>query len=1590
MERNYPTAGFGDLGAAAGWRSDRSTKASLVYGSSRSPHPDSELLHRQAYAPPHPLQGYATSSRQGGVLGPPGRTLGLSGLFDTSWHHATTSGPDPAVMNLISAFESRGPQSTPSDSSLLSQFRPPSWQPTMHTQASAELFISGALQSSGSFPSTISAYRHPGSFTGRSLTPLSFQDTSTYSPSSNGFLSPHDSLLNSKTPPQSSLGYDRLLSSQTATFRGSQESPAAQNQTTSDSTSCPLPPPQFNLLSSQLPNRFSQLYNSSMFSSAVASPDAAAPQTQPASDRSVSRQDSVIKHYQRSPPSPSASLQQYGRYGGSSRYQPLVTPYQHTGMPSSPVDEQCSSTDPKPPLQREPETYQPTIQTTYTATPTISSISSSLGTEGPNGSCSTSGSSSSSSRTPHSPKSASLTLSSSKTNSNSLSAPSCQQPVPQLDPALPLLPSTDVHQPAATPCLPSYSSISLDKSSTIMMTPPQSHAQSYSPGEAPSAHKAQTFEEFGSPRSQDLSSGGGVTGGKAFNSMGSEGRSFSAETVFGDSSYGSPSFRRAKSPALDYKNESGRIGPISGATTQRSGIGSVGSVSAISAVCNESSYHLPESSKSPNIISNISHSVLHTSSAPTPSPGSSGGTKYLSSILSPAFMSSPQSFPDAQQTQSGSNHSSTTKPKTGTALGAADGAEVEEAEDFLSLHLIHTQKSTAHLSEHHSQHLFQCISQAEDRDSKRMSFDINKLTNERYHTQSVIRTNDITNHTDPEAAMSETASDLNRQLESTQKKQQTKSDLTVSKSPFGDEEVISDSLSHSETIQTNQHYHESLGSVEQYKRGDPYTQHSHHQQSYHTSNLSLFSHQQSQHSQERTQLTQPSQHSQANAHSQNNPHMDLQKNSNKNDNAYLRNTPDLLLARQCQPPLSFADSLSDPSHSTHIVQSVLTYTPSTKIDLSQVAPQQQQHPHHHLSQKNIMGTTLVKATGVVSNSQNLSPHVPLSLQNQVRDTHYSFATRSRDQPQANTNPMSPLDMLDQSLSQNNNSDTDQSLGVNVPVGEASSGDRYRHQHRLTPQHHSQPKHSDLHNLLAEQDLGQSASFHVHHLNSPAAQTHAHALQGQQSHPHRQISGERLGHPQTQGMTANMASPHHPPQTHQRESQMRLPHSRLDQLKLPRFDTISPANKNGLNQIHQQTRFPPLTSICSPDSFLQDEYRPFFPEMEDAFCPTAYRSSCTGDSGARLDVHGQSQQGMESLKMGTAREGYDVGIHHPDQGYGQYCHNLPRKGNNNQHLDFDSLKTHKLPLTVNTEQLGLIQSQAPSIALGSEAQRDGSVNKIMGSMGGNSGTTGLTSPIFCSSRPRKLLKTSSFHLLKQRRETPAQTKKNYPQEYEFEDDEDKADAPADIRLTSRRVPDLLPDLVSNCRRSTSATGLTPMMGDVEFCHPSSYTLLAHHSQVLPHNGPKKRGRKPTKPKREGPPRPRGRPRIRPHPEPPFCRGLMGSAIGQTRRGRGRGRGRGRRVEGLVETHEDINKAQSLPYNHQQQQYVQQQHVQQLPHQHYSLQTDLNQVPHEHVQNHFDHQQQVPFSNHQLQHQQLYQPEKQEAPQEPQQDSTRPFK
>uniref|UniRef100_G3TG88 Proline rich 12 n=1 Tax=Loxodonta africana TaxID=9785 RepID=G3TG88_LOXAF len=274
------------------------------------------------------------------------------------------------------------------------------------------------------------------------------------------------------------------------------------------------------------------------------------------------------------------------------------------------------------------------------------------------------------------------------------------------------------------------------------------------------------------------------------------------------------------------------------------------------------------------------------------------------------------------------------------------------------------------------------------------------------------------------------------------------------------------------------------------------------------------------------------------------------------------------------------------------------------------------------------------------------------------------------------------------------------------------------------------------------------------------------------------------------------------------------------------------------------RFVPLTSICFPDSLLQDEERSFFPTMEEMFGGGA--ADDYSKAGAPED-EGDPKEGAGPPPGPPA---YDP--------YGPYC---PSRGSGGgpetPGLGLD--KPPELPSTVNAEPLGLIQSGPHQAAPTSEPKG------------------GLTSPIFCSTKPKKLLKTSSFHLLR-RRDPPFQTpKKLYAQEYEFEADEDKADVPADIRLNPRR----LPDLVSSCR---SRPALSPL-GDIDFCPPNPSP-----------DGPRRRGRKPTKAKRDGPPRPRGRPRIRPLEVPTSVGPASASATTDgAKKPRGRGRGRGRKAE-----------------------------------------------------------------------------------------------
>ncbi|KAJ7989979.1 hypothetical protein DPEC_G00310100 [Dallia pectoralis] len=1621
MDRNYPGTGFGDLGAGTGWSYERSAKASLVYGSSRSSHPDSELLHRQAYGAPHPLQGYTTnhhpgSSGQGGAWGT-GRSLGLSGLFDTGLHHASPSGPDPSVMNLISALESQGRQAPPSASSLLSQFRTPSWQTAMHTQP--ELFIG-----SGSFPSSsLSAYQHPASFSGRSFpsSSLSLQDSPTFSPTSNGLLSPHDPLLHIKSPSQSSLGFDRLLSSQGASYRGSQDPSGPQQPQSSSSSGRHLPPPQFNLLSSQLQDQSAQLYNASVFSSAPAPPP---PQSQQPQERAIPRQDSVIKHYQRTSPgqsqlSSSAShpLQHYLSCGASGYQQ--ISHHRHGGVSCSPLGEQSPSADPKP-SPRSDQVYRPIIQTPYTSS-TPSSAASSSGSggglgKGPKNSSSSSGyssSGSSSSRTPHTPHtppSASSTSSSSSSSSNtnpnpssgSSSAPSRQQAPPQSAPAPPPPPppvsSAPTQQASSKPCLSIYGSpVAPVKPSAGLpgQTPPQQQSQSFSPGQPPPSHHPahQPYGGFSSPQAQDLTSGS-VVSGKGYGGLGPGSRSFSAEVVYGtDSAYGSmpATLGGAGSPSLGYGGQGhspallGSVGSAgsgagSGAGGAGSGGGGVGAGGGTGGG-GGSTYHLPDSSPSPSGNSGIIRAGMHSPAParPAQSPGGAGGNKYLSSVLSPAFLSSPQGYSDTRVPQSQSYHPTPPKLKPDADMMGVERSQDDEEEDdddFLIQHLLHAQSPTAHPSQHHSQRTqqqtSQSISQARD-GHKGLAYDLNKASEERYHVQSVIRTNSATNSTAPGTTGNDSRGGLESQLEiSLKKQQQAKNERGLPGAGASGGRGGTDPLSHPHSHGPQPNQHDSLSSVVHYSRGDPYCQPPHSQQ----------------HPSHPQQHPQHSQH--AHSHSHGHPHMELKKPPDPSELPYLPKTPELQQQpRQSQSSMSIMDSPADQPQqnaSAHMLQSVLSHTTRNKMDTQQVPSQQQQHS---MTQQAMMGAGGVAGPGGsarVDPQPQSQSQLQLQLQSQAMEAHYVRGSQ-RDQSQASQNSVSPLDMLERTLSRANSRDSGgPSERGGVGGGDGGSSDRHRQQHRLPPphhqSHHAQQTASEIHNFLSEPDMSLSTPSHLHHLNTHHPHPHVHPHHAQ-THAHHALPHQH-SHAQTHPhhLASNAGTPQQQPPPQPRDQESQLSQSQLDQLKEHQFDTVSPSGKAGQiqGQLQQeQQRFVPLTSICFPDSLLPDEDRSFFPGIEDMFCSDDYsKSSCSGGTGSGEGVQegmsgarGQGPDGLEGAKNSGGRGGYEMMGHHGDQGYGQYCHSLSDTENGTMHLDLDSLKNHELPSTVNTEQLGLIQSQTPNIGMGGPGgvPGDGSANKMIGGTG--SVPAGLTSPIFCYSKPKKLLKTSSFHLLKQRRDPQPQVKKNYAQEYEFEDDEDKADVPADIRLNSRRLPDLLPDLVSSCRKAggggaTGLSSLSPLMGDMDFCHPSGYPSLGPPPQLLPHDGPKKRGRKPTKPKREGPPRPRGRPRIRPLPEPPYCRGLMGNVGGETRRGRGRGRGRGRKEEGMIEMHRDINKVPDLQYQPQaQQQFHQQQHFQ--PHQHHHLQPQQNLQPqqqHPHQQQHLHHH----HHQQQLQHQQ----------------------
>ncbi|XP_069764461.1 proline-rich protein 12-like isoform X2 [Narcine bancroftii] len=646
--------------------------ASLVYGGSRSSHPETDILHRQAYATPHPLQGYATNHHP----------AGLSGLFETGLHHAGSTTPDASVMNLISALESRAPQPGPSASSLLSQFRTPSWQTAMHTPGPAELFISGAIPGSGTFPSSsaLSAYQHPASFSGRSFpvtSSLTLQDAS-FSPSSNGLLSPHDPLLHIKSSQSSvpsSLTFDRLgsavlgtgLPSQSSAYRTAQESASRHLQS------------QFNLLSSPLgpTEQASQLYNTSVFS------------TSPASgiERAIPRQDSVIKHYQRPSsaqaqlPASHHSLQHYLSCGGSHGFQQMP---RHPTLSCSPLGEQSpvSEGSQKNSQARgdHSQSYRPIIQS-----PGYSSTSTS---------------------------SKSKSYSASRQVARSTSTPKCQS-----------ISSTGQshHYSSATP-----------KASSVI----SSQAQAYSPGQSQSLLTMTQSQSYSGSQGQNMAS---VTQSQGFASSqsqelttASKTQSYSPAQLSGLASVGSIQSYSVPSephstPGQSYVPAHSQGMPaaspsLSYATGHSPALSTHGPSIVYSSASHVQS--LPDSS--PSQIIRPLQSPGGSRSQSVASPGQP--QKYLSSVLSPSFIqtSHTQGFQSPQPPLERG-------PSYGKAKSDSDllSSERTEDEDFLIQHLLDSQ-SPPRVS---SQSLAEC----EERTPKGMVYEMSK-SEERYHLQSVIRT----------------------------------------------------------------------------------------------------------------------------------------------------------------------------------------------------------------------------------------------------------------------------------------------------------------------------------------------------------------------------------------------------------------------------------------------------------------------------------------------------------------------------------------------------------------------------------------------------------------------------------------------------------------------------------------------------------------------------------------------------------------------------------------------------------------------------------------------------------------------------------
>ncbi|XP_023375935.1 proline-rich protein 12 [Pteropus vampyrus] len=1210
MDRNYPSAGFGDpLGAGAGWSYERSAKASLVYGSSRTSHPETDILHRQAYAAPHPLQSYATNHHP----------AGLSGLFDTGLHHAGSAGPDASVMNLISALESRGPQPGPSASSLLSQFRSPSWQTAMHTPGPTELFISGALPGSSTFPSSsaLSAYQHPASFGSRPFpvpSSLSLQDPP-FSPPANGLLSPHDVLhLKPSQAPTvpSSLGFERLAG-------GGVLGPAglgpAQTPPYRPGPPDPPPPPrhlptQFNLLASSsaaaaaAEQSSPQLYN---FSGAAPGP--------PPPERALPRQDTVIKHYQRPasaqpppPPPPAHALQHYLSCGGS---------YPSMGHRANLACSPLGGGEPSP-GSGEPSKAGPSGATAGASGRAAGPEAAGGGGAGGGGGG-------------YRPIIQSPGYKTGKGGYGAAAGGANRPPPPR---------ST------ATPKCQS-----LGGPATAYGTGKASGAggaggQAYSPGQPQGLLGPQAYGQgFGGGQAQDLSKGPSYSGGPPQPPSGpappglATCQSYSPDQLQGQlygvqgEPYPGPAAHSqglpTASPSLSYSTGHSPALSGHGGGWGPSSLGGGGEASP-------------------------SHIIRPLQSPPAPgrqpgvgSPGAPG--KYLSSVLASAPFLAP---PGAGSYAAGAGGY---KGKgDGSELLAGPGgppAERTEDEEFLIQHLLQapspprTSGADGLVGEDGAADASKGLGGSGGAGGPPGTpYELAKEDPQRYHLQSVIRTS---------ASLDEGATAA-LELGLGRLKEKKKGPERGGETPEG----LATSVVHYGAGA------KELGAFLQKSPPPP------------------------------PPTAQPAQPT---------PHGLLLEAGG----------PDLPLVLPPPPPqllpsvLSHAPSPSSsaPKVSVHLLE------PAPRDGAPQPPPPPPPPP----------------------------PPMPLQLEAHLRSHGLEPGAPSpRLRPEESLEPPGAMQELLGALEP-------------LPPGPGDTG---------------------------------------------------------------------VGPPNPEGKDPSGA-----------------------------YRSPSP-------QGSKAPRFMPLTSICFPDSLLQDEERSFFPTMEEMF------------GGGAADDYSKAgppeDEGDPKAGAGppTGPPAYDP--------YGPYCPGRASgAGPETPGLGLDPNKPPELPSTVNAEPLGLIQSgphQAAPPPPPPPPPPPASEPK-----------GGLTSPIFCSTKPKKLLKTSSFHLLR-RRDPPFQTpKKLYAQEYEFEADEDKADVPADIRLNPRR----LPDLVSSCR---SRPALSPL-GDIDFCPPNPGP-----------DGPRRRGRKPTKAKRDGPPRPRGRPRIRPLEVPATAGPASASApTDGAKKPRGRGRGRGRKAE-----------------------------------------------------------------------------------------------